>query len=204
MEVITIKENINLKKVREFLKNHQELQFSAADIEYSLYYQREVTEATIEFINRYDNETKDEKLLTEKVKTSDDSEELVNLMRKPLNLRSREMLKERLLQKEVIVLPLIQEKCLRNTLDIFIENAVRFFLFCEENCCKWIMENYSQMRSEYLKSLICLVLGIRGNVELIPFLMKEAERYEREYPFEMFERGPVLAVEDLYDRFINK
>ena len=146
----------------------------------------------------------EEVLWCKKVEECSVPDELVNLMRKPMTSGARELLRIKLLQNEESVLPLIKEKCLRNSFDIFIENAVIFFIKCKTNCGEWIMENYSQFRSEYLKSLICLALGFRGEPELIPFLMERAEFYEWEYPEESFERGPALAVEELYYRFINK
>ena len=65
------------------------------------------------------------------------------------------------------------------------------------------MENYRDFKSEYLKSMLCLVLGFRGNIDMIEFLIKEAERLEREYPNESFDQGPALAVQELAVRFLN-
>ena len=51
--------------------------------------------------------------------------------------------------------------------------------------------------------MLCLVLGFRGNVSMIEFLIKEAERLEREYPKESYDQGPTLAVQELSVRFLN-
>lgn len=48
--------------------------------------------------------------------------------------------------------------------------------------------------------LFCLILGFRGEKSLIPFLMEEAKRMEREYPDETYDQGPVLAVQELAER----
>ena len=54
-----------------------------------------------------------------------------------------------------------------------------------------------------MKSMLCLVLGFRGDVSMIDFLMSEAERLENEYPDESFDQGPTLAVQELAVRFLN-
>lgn len=48
-----------------------------------------------------------------------------------------------------------------------------------------------------MKSMLCLVLGFRGDVSLIPMLMAETERFERDYPFNSYEQAPILAVQEL-------
>ena len=65
------------------------------------------------------------------------------------------------------------------------------------------MENYQEIRSEYMKSMLCLVLGFRGDASMIDFLIEEAERFEREYPDETYDQGPALAVQELSVRFLN-
>lgn len=99
---------------------------------------------------------------------------------------------------------MIKEKSIRNKQDVFIENALYFFLRSKDNYCDWIIDTYSQFQSEYLKSLFCLVLGFRGDISTIPFLMEEAERMEKEYPNEYYDQGPALAVQELAVRYLNK
>ena len=48
-----------------------------------------------------------------------------------------------------------------------------------------------------------LIIGFRGDVEMIPFLMKETERLERMYPQEAYAQGPILAIQELAVRFLN-
>lgn len=62
---------------------------------------------------------------------------------------------------------------------------------------------YANIRNEYLKSMLCLVIGFRGDVEMIPFLMKETERLERMYPQETYAQGPILAIQELAVRFLS-
>lgn len=90
---------------------------------------------------------------------------------------------------QISMKPLIQRRAITNLQSIFIENTLRFFLHRNENCCDWIIQQYDDMRSEYLKSMLCLVLGFRGDVAVVPFLMKEVERFERWYPDESYGRS---------------
>ena len=57
------------------------------------------------------------------------------------------------------------------------------------------------MSSEYLKSLLCLVIGFRGGKESIPMLMKETERFEKSYPDQSYEQGPLFAIQELMMKF---
>ena len=129
------------------------------------------------------------------------AEELLKLIRKPLSGGNRSRLRRKILEYETMMMPLIKEKTMKNGQDIFIENTLYFFLHCEENCCDWILKEYANIRNEYLKSMLCLVLGFRGEVEVIPFLMKETERLERMYPEETYAQAPILAIQELVADF---
>lgn len=128
-------------------------------------------------------------------------EELLAYMRKAVNGRSRLNLRAKLLEYETEMKPLIQSKAIRVLQDVFIENALYFFLHCQENCCDWILESYCDMRSEYLKSMLCLVLGFRGDVSMVPFLKREVARFESGYPDKEYSQGPLLALYELNARF---
>lgn len=134
-------------------------------------------------------------------KTEDD---LFKLMRKPMSGRNRKMLNDKILEYEEMMLPYIKEKAIRSGQDYFIENACRFFIRCSADCCEWIMEEYRNVRNEYMKSLLCLVLGIRGNENVIPFLVDEVVRFEYQYPPESFEQGPLIGLAELLNRLEEK
>ena len=51
--------------------------------------------------------------------------------------------------------------------------------------------------------MLCLVIGFRGDVEMIPFLMKETKRLERMDPQEAYAQGPILAIQELAVRFLS-
>jgi len=191
------------KEIEQFLQIHPIKEMSAAKFEYALYLNPEMLKAANEYaekqLEKSEEDIKLEKVIAEAVAP----EELLKLMRKSTSGLNRSVIREKVLQHEEDMLPLIKEKCMRNGQNEFIENALHVFLHGKTNCCDWIMEAYSEIRSEYLKSLLCLVLGFRGEAELIPFLMKEVERFEKDYPYDSFEQGPLLAVHELAVRFFK-
>ena len=184
-------------EVIKFLETHRDIEFSAAKFAYTLYLYGEAGQEIIKLANTMHTKAVTdmelEKVITETTKSSD----LLNLMRKKLSASNSSLLREKIMIYEDTLMPMIKEKCIHNKQDIFIENAAYFFMTSKVDCCEWIMEMYPQFESEYLKSMLCLVLGFRGEVNMIPFLMKEAERMENEYPRETFDQGPALAVQEL-------
>jgi len=125
-------------------------------------------------------------------------------MRQPISGLNRAKLQKKLLQYENELLPLIQSRAMTNRQDFFIENTTQFFLHSQNNYSDWILQNYNVFKSEYLKSLLCLVLGVRADdVSLIPMLMSEVERFEHDYPSQTFEHAPLIAIRELAVRLMG-
>lgn len=194
---------ISKREVHKFLEEHPDIPFSAAKFEYSLYLEPEAVEYANVISEKMRVKSKEDLYLEKMIEQAVTAEELLKLMRKPLSGGNRSRLRRKMLEYEKAMMPLIKEKAMKNGQDIFIENTLYFFLHCEKNCCDWILKEYSNIRNEYLKSMLCLVLGFRGEVELIPFLMKETERLEKAYPKETYAQAPILAVQELAVRFLN-
>lgn len=182
-------------ELKLFLKSHPIKKFSSAKLEYSLMLDNEFEKNVDKFMLSHNMNSEVEQIKSTIEAASVD--ELVNLMRKALMGNNRSILINRLLENEFAVMPLIKKKALTNMQDHFIECCVRFMNMCEENPCNWIIENYNQFKSEYLKSMLCFVLGFRGNESVIPFLMSETDRFSKFYPEENFEQGPLLSVSEL-------
>lgn len=189
------------KEIENFLSRHPDKEISAAKFEYSLYLMPEVTEISNEILDNVFKKTEEDLRYENVIKETDDPEGLLKLMRKKISWRNKERLCKRILQYEEVMCPLIQKKALTNKQDIFIENTLRFFLYSAKNYSNWILENYNNINSEYLKSLLCLVIGFKGEKDSIPMLMKETERFEKSYPNESYEQGPLLAIQELMVRF---
>ena len=195
--------HMNKKEIKKFIDTHRDLKFSAAKMEYSIYSDWETNEKVIELANQRVPETKVDMEMKTLIEQTDEPREILNLMRKELSGANRSLLRTKILKYEDALVPLIKEKCIRNKQDVFIENALAFFMRSTNNWSDWIIETYSQFQSEYLKCMMCLVLGFRGNISMIPFLINEARRMEKEYPDETYDQGPTLAVQELVNRYLR-
>ena len=199
-----VKKNKYIKsEVNKFLDSHRDIEFSAAKFEYSMYLDPEMSKKIIELANSNFVQSEDDLKLKKIIVDVTEPNELLRFMRKPMSGANRSIFREKIMEYEVDLLPLIKEKCIRIKQSIFIENALYFFMNSKMNCCDWIMETYQQFHSEYLKSMFCLVLGFRGSVSLISFLMDEARRMVKAYPDKYYDQGPALAVQELAVRYLN-
>ncbi|MBP3889567.1 MAG: hypothetical protein J6F30_18250 [Cellulosilyticum sp.] len=191
------------KEIKRFLELHPDKPISAAKFEYSWYLMPEASEIANTILEETIKKTEEDLMYETKIAKIDNPEELLHLMRKKLSGLNRSALRKKILEYEEGMLPLIQRKALTSMQDIFIENTLHFLLHSKVNECKWIIDNYQVFKSEYLKSMLCLVLGFRGDKSLIPMMMKETERFERYYPEESYEQAPLLAIQELAVRFYN-
>ena len=194
---------MNRKEIKHFINTHRDMKYSAAKIAYSMYLYGDMSDRIVEISGQI-NRRPEDPIMEAAIQSAGTPEELLNLMRKPMSYSNQLLLRNRILESEDAMLPLIQRMTLRNKQDTFIENTVYFFLKCEANPSSWIMGHYTQIQSEYMKSMLCLVLGFKGTPEYIPFLIKEAKRLEQNYPQETYDQGPTLAVQELAVRFLNK
>ena len=140
----------------------------------------------------------EEAAFAEEVRKCTDPAQLVKWMRKSVSGLVRARILRRALAYEKDVLPLMQERALTTRLEAFEDCVTMFFLVCKKNPCPWILEHYDEVRSEFLKSQFCLILGMRGSPEYIPFLLKEEERFEKLKTEEKYlEQGPLLGISAL-------
>lgn len=191
------------KEIKHFLDTKPYKQLSAASLEYNRYLMPEAETIADAFIAKIKKKTDEDIELELRIQNASEPEEFIRLMRKSLSSLNKKLLRTRMLENEPMLLPFIQRKSLTNRQDLFIENALHFFLHSEGNYCDWILENYNDFKSEYFKSMLCLVLGFRGDESLIPMLMSEADRFEWDYPDDDYEQGPIFAVQELAVRFLN-
>ena len=93
------------------------------------------------------------------------------------------------------------DKLIRNNHDTFIENAIRLLAESREDYSTPLKERFDEIRSPYVQSLVCLILGFRGNEDIIPWMLDTYLAVERQYPQETYEQGPLLALYELNARF---
>lgn len=187
------------KEIRDFLDNHRNLQLSAAKIEYNRLSLDSEGDRIFDVINSVAEPKRNEKdaEIFRRIEEAKDADEFVKLMRTPIIVADADKLKKKLVENEAVIMEAVKERCISTRNEHFVENALYFFTKCKENCSGWIMDNYKDFHNEYMKSMMCLVLGFRGDESMIPFLIQEAERMKSEYPGDLFDQGPYLAVSKL-------
>ncbi len=185
---------------KDFFKKHRLLETSPAKFEYNSCKSAAWNNMLMEKMKGQEPSPEDEETakLIEEASTAN---EFFKLMRKNMSALNRFNLRSRLLNEEKEVIDLLKQKSLTSRHSLFIENALYFFLRCEENVSGWVLENYDDFTSDYLKGLYCLIIGFRGDQDAIPFLIKEAERLEALDPQGSLDQGPTLAVAELAERF---
>lgn len=193
-----IKEELKL-----FLDAHPDVDFSPAKLKYFRMINKNLSRIIEKAVDEEFPEHND-KEIEKLIETADSGEAFVKLMRKRMYGINRNMLLTRLLENEEMVLPFIMERALTNRQDVYIENATEFFLRCEADISGWILENYDTFKSEYMKQFLCLVLGFKGDTEVIPFLMNEVIRFEKYYPDKDYNQGPILGLQEIGYRFFDE
>ena len=63
------------------------------------------------------------------------------------------------------------------------------------------MERYAEFRSPYVRSLLCLILGFRGEEDTIPWMMDRYFETKKRYPDDTYDQGPLIALSELNARF---
>lgn len=184
------------EKLREFLDERDSYVICQADITYTAYMKPQIGEEELEKHKLAEADKK----YTDKIEEGTPAE-LVNLMRKEMPGQEQMLLRKKVLENDKECYESVCMKVLTNRQDTFINNAIHYILRSEYVTKEWVLSNYSNILSEYMKSLLCIKIGIEGTPEDIPFLMEEVERFERDYPDETYSQGPVIALEHIEDQW---
>ena len=135
-----------------------------------------------------------------KIMETDDPATLVEFARKIVEMPNHRILISKILQLEDQTLPILLRRFRTCSVDHFIEIAVRVFVEADRKYVQQLREMYSQIRAPYAQAGACLVFGMCGMKEEIPFLLKEYERFQREYSKETFDQHPLMALYILHGR----
>ncbi|NLV47179.1 MAG: hypothetical protein GXY22_00780 [Clostridiaceae bacterium] len=140
----------------------------------------------------------------EQIQSEQDPDELLNLLRKNLELNNRVDLVKRVLEFEEELVPKVVEKLVRSDNDNFIDNAMRLLARSEQDYSPLLYKRFNEIRRPYVQSMVCLILGIRGGEEIIPWMINQYQEMKRLYPDETYNQGPLLALHELKYRFYDK
>ena len=199
----------NLKLLtKDYFNRHPVKEYSAARLEYSMLLMPEVMDVVDaklpemrEMAAKRGIDIPDTTEQMKRVEEEEDTGKLLRMLRQTQPPVVRKAVREKLLKREMEVLPEIQRMILKAFNDNTIENCVRFMTKCETDCTEWIMRHYDDVREPYARSMLCLVLGFRASTDVIPFLVQQVDAFERQFPDKSFEQGPLMALYEIRARF---
>ena len=199
----------NLKLLtKDYFNRHPVKEYSAARLEYSMLLMPEVMDVVDEKLPEMRAmaaergiDIPDTTEHMKRVEEEEDTGKLLRMLRQTQPPVVRKAVREKLLNREMEVLPEIQRMILKAFNDNTIENCVRFMTKCETDCTEWIMRHYDDVREPYARSMLCLVLGFRASTDVIPFLVQQVDAFERQFPDKSFEQGPLMALYEIRARF---
>lgn len=137
---------------------------------------------------------KDQEELEKTVVALSETKEILRYMRKQMDGCNKLLLRDVILANEADVTDLIKKRIMTSMLDIFIDNALDFFIRCEADPLAWLKENIPDMKSPYARSVMSLVIGFRGGEEDLPFLLEQFDQLKNEPDEEAFEQGPLISI----------
>jgi len=140
----------------------------------------------------------------ELIQSEQNPEEIFQLLRKKIDGINRVDLIKKALEFEEVLLPMVTEKLIRNNHDVFIENSIQLLARSQKDYTPLVKERYDEIRSPYVQSLFCLILGFRGEEGTIPWILDRYFEMKRLYPVETYDQGPLLALHELNCRFYKK
>ena len=140
----------------------------------------------------------------ELIQSEQNPEEIFQLLRKKIDMINRADLIKKALEFEEVLLPKVMEKLIRSYHDIFIENSIQLLARSHKDYTQLLKEKYAEIRSPYVQSLVCLILGLRGEEDTIPWILDRFFEMKKLYPGETYDQGPLLALHELNSRFYKK
>ncbi|MCQ2509166.1 MAG: hypothetical protein MJ116_01695 [Lachnospiraceae bacterium] len=188
------------KLISQFLNAYGVDLYSPAGIEYRKFMKPHLEKALIEADEKKEPSEKDLKDRND-IESATDADTLVRLMRRKMSDSNTALLRERLLRVQKVVNVPIMEKLYTSGQETFAHNALYYLLHADANYSIFLYKEYESIRSEYMKSMVCVALGIRGAKEMLPMLMQEAKRMSVHFPQEQFYQGAVIGVMELGARY---
>ena len=185
-----------------FKKNPLEKMSTAIIADFSL---------TVEFNDRLQEEMKkilDERISDERhikiakdreeVQKLDSGEAVVTYMRKDHDNVADPMFCKKALTMEAEAAPLIVKRYKTTGQDRFVELAFRILAKADKKYTQQLFEEYREIRDPYAQAMACLLFGEHEMEDAVPLLLKEYERFKKEYPDESLNQAPLLALHILY------
>lgn len=134
----------------------------------------------------------------EEVEHLDSGEAVVTYMRKDHDNVADPMFCKKALTMEAEVAPLVLKRYKTTGQDRFVELAFRILAKADKKYTQQLFEEYRGIRDPYAQAMACLLFGEHEMEDAVPLLLKEYERFKKEYPDESLNQAPLLALHILY------
>lgn len=97
-------------------------------------------------------------------------------------------------------MPLLLKRYRTCMLDHFIDAATIVLATGEKKYAQLLWEMYAEIRCPFAQACACLVFGMQGMEQEIPFLRSEYTRFQHEYSDETYHQHPLLALYILHGK----
>ena len=190
---------------KKFFNDNASIENSPQRFVYSMLLYEGIEDVTNEFLikkaglsaKHLEQITKEKEL----IQSEQNPDEIFQLLRKKIDRVNQVVLIKKVLEFEELLLPMVTEKLMRSSHDIFIDNSVLLLARSKTDYSLLLKEKYAEIRSPYVQSLICLILGFRGEEGTIPWMLDRFFEMKKLYPGESYDQGPLHALHELNCRF---
>lgn len=126
--------------------------------------------------------------------------ELIRCMRKSTIVINRENILEKVSSMEEQIIPLVLKQIKNNRQDEFVEIATLALAISDAKYVEDLTKNIEEIKYPIARSMVCLVLGIKREVQFSELLLKQFYKLQKEYPEQGYENGPLLALYLIWDK----
>ncbi len=202
-----MKDNTERKRLpNSFFKENPLKELSAANIAYStitLLTREGLTQQLMDVVAEYGDSSRKEMIQQERqrIEHTDDPTELTELMRKKHDFLNRRMLCNKVIALQEQTMPLVLKRYRTCALNQFVEAATTTIALGEKKYAQMLREMYGDIRYPYARACACLIFGVQGMEEEIPFLLSEYRHFQQTYPEETYDQHPLLALYLLHGKY---
>ena len=134
----------------------------------------------------------------EEIEKLDSGEAIVTYMRKNHDMIADPLFFKKALTMEAEAAPLIVKRYKTTGQERFVELAFRILAKADKKYTEQLFEEYAEIRNSYAQAMACLLFGEHEMEDAVPLLLKEYERFKKDYPDESLNQAPLLALYILY------
>lgn len=128
------------------------------------------------------------------LKSETDLRKLLRMMRNFIPVDAVTLMMDKLNVRETEVLPEIEGILMKAFNPSTIENCTLFMAQCSSDCSDWIRKSYTHVKDAYARSRLCVVLGLKGGLQDVPFLMGQVEYFKTRCPETDYDQAPLVAL----------